>query len=67
MGSQLNEDKQQNIEKFDKLKDKFLQYELGNMSLPNPLKITSDTPIQNPLRMASFYFYNKDYQQLTNE
>ena len=61
MSPQCREEQQSNIEKFDRLKDKYLQYDLGDMSLPNPLKITSDTPIQNPLRMASFYFFNKDY------
>lgn len=40
--------------------------DLGKRNKKNPLKITSNTALSNPVKMASSYMYNKEYTELTN-
>ena len=45
--------------------DEALQKHLGVMSGKNPMKITSDTMLSNPARVAAFYLFEKDFSECT--
>ena len=37
------------------------------MNMKNPMKLTSNTMLSNPTRVASFYLFGKDYAECNNE
>ena len=44
--------------------DETIQHYLGQFSRQNPMKITSNTMFSNPIRIAAFYLFGKDYDDL---
>ena len=50
-----------------RVKDDNIQKHLGNMNMPNPMKVTSNTMVSNPTRVASFYLHGKDFSDCNND
>lgn len=46
--------------------DDKIQKHLGSMNMPNPMKLTSNTMLSNPTRVASFYLHGKDFSHCNN-